>query len=73
MESEYLVFVEIWDTGKTKVWEVLSKSSRMVLAHISWHGPWRQYTFKPTEHTIWNTGCLTDIQTFIKEQMAARR
>ena len=71
--SEYLDFIEVADTGKTKVWQVLSKRHGDVLALISWHGPWRQYTFRPHPNTIWNTGCLTDVQSFIRRQMEARR
>lgn len=70
--SEYLEFVEVHDTGKTKVWQVLSKRRGDVLAVISWHGAWRQYTFRPNPNTIWNTGCLADVQAFIAEQMALR-
>jgi hypothetical protein len=73
MDSKYLSFVEIKDTGKTKVWHVYSKSSGKVLARISWHGPWRQYCFMPMSMTIWNKGCLEDINKFITEQMDARK
>lgn len=71
--SEYLEFVEIYDTGKTKVWSVRSKSSGNELALISWYGPWRQYTMRPEPDTIWNTSCLTDINAFINARMAERK
>lgn len=71
--SQYLEFAEIVDTGKTKIFAVLSKSSGDRLATISWHGPWRQYTFKPEPKTIWNTGCLVDVNAFIDARMAERR
>lgn len=73
MESEYLVFTEVADTGKTKVWDVMSRSGGYRLAQIRWHGAWRQYVLRPEAQTIWNTGCLTDVQTFIRQQMAARK
>ena len=73
MESQYLEFVEVKDTGKTKVWQVLSKHHGDVLAVISWYGSWRQYTFRPNPNTIWNTGCLEDVNRFITLQMDARK
>jgi hypothetical protein len=73
MTSEYLEFVEVKDTGKTKVWDVMSRSGGYRLAQIRWHGPWRQYTMRPELDTIWNVDCLADISGFIVEQMAARK
>lgn len=72
-ESEYLLFTEIHDTGKTKVWLVLSKRSGDQLATIRWYGPWRCYTMWPSEGTIWNKGCLEDINAFIAAAMADRK
>lgn len=72
-DSQYLIFVETHDTGKTKVWQVLSKSSGTVLAEIRWFPSWRQYTFRPEPNTIWNTGCMNDINAFIKNEMDARK
>ena len=71
-EQEYLDFAEIGDTGKTKVWEVLSRSGGYRLGRIKWHGPWRCYTFWPEPNTIWNNGCLTTVQQFIATRMAER-
>lgn len=72
-DTEYLRFIETADTGKTKVWDVLSRSRGNRLAVIKWHGPWRQYVMYPEHPTLWNVGCLSDIQSFITARMAERR
>lgn len=71
-ESEYLDFVEVRDTGKTKIWEVVSKRNGDLLATIAWYGPWRQYVFRPELGTIWNTGCLAVVSGFISARMRER-
>lgn len=71
--SGYIEFVEVADTGKTKVWDVMSVSGGYRLAQIRWHGPWRQYTLRPEPQTIWNPGCLTDVTRFIENKMKQRR
>lgn len=72
-DSEYLTFIEVHDTGKTKVWDVLSKSGGYRLAQVRWYGPWRQYTFRPEPNTIWNTACMETVTTFITLKMNERR
>lgn len=72
-ETEYLVFHETHDTGKTKQWSVVSRRHGDPLGRIVWYGPWRQYAFYSHVGTYWNTGCLADVQQFITDQMAARR
>jgi hypothetical protein len=72
-ESEYLLFEEQPRRGKTGVWNVVSQNHGNVLGEVKWFGPWRQYCFFPGRATIWNKTCLADVETFIKDQMAARR
>lgn len=71
-ESRYLEFDRIGWTGKTDVWNVLSKSQSSVLGQIKWFGRWRQYCFWPSPNTIFNPECMTDISKVIKELMARR-
>jgi len=73
VESEYFQFREIDVPTKTKRWDIISKSSGFRLGTIKWYGAWRQYCFFPDRMTIWNTDCLQDIRTFIKEQMDLRK
>lgn len=72
-ESKYLEYFKAGHTGKTEVYDVLSRSSGAVLGHIKWYGPWRQYCFFPSPQTIFNPDCLNHINGFIGEQMAERK
>ena len=67
MDSKYLVFIELTTGGrkKTLTWEVRSKRN-IQLGWIVWYSPWRQYCFYPIAQTIFNIGCLSDIQKFIE-------
>lgn len=72
-ESEYLEFSLIEQKPKTKIIGVWSKKSSDRLGLIKWYGPWRQYAFFPENNTLFNTGCLNDIQIYIKAMMDGRR
>ena len=72
--SKYLNFQQCFDfKGKTKRFEIVSKSSGDALGRISWYPQWRQYTFSPAYPTVWNVSCLQDIQNFINELMEERK
>ena len=68
-----LEFDKIGDTGKTEIWNILSKSSGFILGQIKWYGPWRSYCFFPSATSIFNVACMTDIQNAIKELMDRRK
>ncbi|MHA2013343.1 MAG: hypothetical protein ACTSWG_13315 [Candidatus Helarchaeota archaeon] len=72
--SKYLEFKQVPFKGKTKLFLVISKSSKDILARIKWYGAWRQYCFYPSEEfiTIWNKDCLKDIQNFLQQLMNER-
>ena len=65
--SKYLEFSIIERKLKTKVIGVYSKRSGDKLAIIKWYGAWRQYAFFPERNTLYNTECLNDIISYIKE------
>lgn len=75
VDSRYMEFDFVgWsDSGKTKRWDVLSKSTQGILGHILWYGAWRQYCFYPSPQTVFNSSCMGDICEFIDEEMEARR
>ena len=50
---------------KTRNYMLVGKSDGGKLGTVKWYGPWRQYCFYPEPQTIWNTGCLADIQDFL--------
>jgi len=73
IESKYLEFFKAGYTGKTGVYDVLSKHQGSVLGHIRWYSPWRQYCFMPSPQCVFNMGCMEDINRFIGELMQERR
>lgn len=73
IESRYMEFDKIGDTGKTEIWNIISKSSGFILGQIKWYGAWRQYCFWPSSQCVFNTGCMDDIQKMIKKLMDQRR
>lgn len=64
--SKYLEFVVIGLKPKTMVVGVYSKKSGNILGEIKWFGRWHQYAFFPKSETVFNTECLSDIQSFIE-------
>jgi hypothetical protein len=72
-ESKYLEFFRAGFTGKTEVYDVLSKSSGFILGHIKWYPAWRQYCFFPSPNCVFNVGCMKDINDLIGELMAERK
>ena len=71
--KSYIDFELAEKKPKTSVYLVLSKSDRSVLGRILWERGWRQYVFRPSPNTIWSTGCLEEVQTFITELMDDRK
>jgi hypothetical protein len=66
MSASYLTFNEYPSpTGKTTIASINSRRSGELLGEIRWHGPWRQYCFFPEKRTIWNRGCMFEIQVQI--------
>lgn len=73
IDSKYLEFDKVGDTGKTEIWNILSKSSGFILGQIKWYGSWRQYCLFPASQCVFNTSCMKDINDAINELMAERR
>lgn len=71
--SEYLAFERVETVGrKTPIIVVRSLSSGTELGQVRWYGPWRQFCFHPACQTIFNVGCMTEIQNVIAELKAER-
>ena len=70
--SQWLVFEQSAHTGKTVIVQVLSKQHGNILGTIRWYGAWRQYAFYPVPDTLFNAGCLSDIEAHIRELMDVR-
>ena len=72
-ELTWIRMVEIKDTGKTKVWNVMEKGNDGRLGQIKWFGRWRKYAFFPVAPTVFEATCLMEIAGFCKEQTDAWR
>jgi len=72
-KSKYVEFDMVGDTGKTEIWNIISKANEFILGQIKWHGPWGQYCFFPSPYSVFNPVCMKDISEQIKELMAKRR
>lgn len=64
-ETEYLAFQELDVTTKTRQWAVKNKHHGDLLGLIKWYGPWRTFTFQALAGTIFNRGCLADVDRFL--------
>lgn len=74
-ESTYIQFefVKFSDTGKTFVWQVISKQNASKLGEIRWFGRWRKYAFYASAQCVFEETCLRSIATFIEERTKAQR
>lgn len=66
INSKYMDFHKIGDTGKTEIWDIISKSSGFILGKIKWYYAWKGYCFFPSPNCVFSKGCMTDIQKVIK-------
>lgn len=57
---------------KTREWLVFDRHGG-VLGKVAWYGRWRQYTFEASAGSVFNTGCLSDIERFLSEQNESQR
>lgn len=62
---DYIVLELAERKPATQVWNVVSIHHGDVLGVIKWFAPWRQYCFFPSPETIWNEGCIRDIQFYL--------
>jgi hypothetical protein len=67
----FLRFIEVGDTGKTKLYEVGGRD--VVLGQIKWFAPWRRYCFYPHADTLFDSSCLTEVNIFINTLMEGRK
>lgn len=66
----------------TNVWGVYSRRSGDCLGVIKWYAPWRGYCFvvdviamykDGIKDLVYSTGCMDDINNFIKKVMSERK
>ena len=73
IESRYMEFDKVGETGKTEIWNILSKPSGLVLGEIKWYGAWRQYCFWPSSRCVFNIDCMDDVKKMIRGLMKQKR
>ena len=71
--SKWIRFEQAGDTGKTKIWHVVTKDEGYVLGEVKWYAPWRKYSFYPLGSTIFESQCLMDIANFLNCEMQKRK
>ena len=75
VESKWIRFdlaPEQLQKPKTKVYWVHTKDWTDNLGTIQWYSPWRKYAFFPNEGCVFETQCISDIISFIKDLMEER-
>lgn len=74
MKGKWIEFVEQLSGKyrKTKIFGVVNKDTKAVIGIISWYGPFRKYSFFPSQNTVYETTCLKDIIAFIESLMKER-
>lgn len=71
MGVSYLEIKEIGDTGKTKIFSVVS--NKINLGKIKWFSNWRRYCFYPNHDTLFDCNCINQISEFIQLEMNKRK
>ena len=71
IDYPYIRFVRIPAVGrKVHLFTVQNIRHGEQLGSVWWSRAWRQYVFEPFGRTVYNAGCLADIQDFLTRAMA---
>lgn len=73
--EKYITFEDIGTTptGKTRIWNIWSKTDDSLIGQIRWHGAWKRYCFFTGEASIFEQDCLRHISEFIVERTNEHR
>ena len=71
--TKYLRFIDKEVKKKTKIVGVVNIHHDEEIGEIKWFSRWRQYTFYPSDGTVWNKDCLNDINSVINKLMEERK
>lgn len=72
MNKSYLQFVELPQTGKTKIFRV-DNNSGVELGVIKWKSGWRRYVINVNDGIIFDSSCLKEIIQFLDKLMGDRK
>lgn len=70
---KYIHFALLERKTKTDVYVCLNNKSNNSLGLVKWYPAWRQYCFYPSPNTVFNKGCMEDINDFITQLMDERK
>ena len=51
--------------GGRDVYAIINKRSGVPIGNVFWYHPWRQWTVRFDEDSIWSQDCLSDVRDFI--------
>ena len=71
--KEWIKFVEVKDTGKTKIFEVYNKKHGGYGGQIRWYGGWRGYAYYPENDSRYDSDWLYEVAEFIDRLMLQRK
>jgi hypothetical protein len=73
-KPEYIKFVDVDNAGrKTRRVVVQTTKSGVKLGEISWYTSWRCYVYRPEPDTIFNSGCLGEIEHRVRKMTEDHR
>lgn len=58
---------------KTDIWTVQSRVGEMTLGQVRYYPAWRRFCFFPGPGTLFDAGCLKEIEKFCEDQTSAWR
>lgn len=70
-DKSFLLFIELPQTGKTKIFEVVNKSN-FELGIIKWQSGWRRYVLNINDSVLFDSACLKEVIQFLDELMNER-
>ena len=44
---------------------IVNRNANVAIGLVAWNSWWKRYCFYPEEDTVWDVGCLADVQDFI--------
>lgn len=71
--GEYLVAANVPAEGRKTFIADIRSNEGVLLGQVKWYGAWRQYAFYPEPDTIFNAGCLQDLDEFLQRVTIAHR
>ena len=73
-QYQFIHFEQQFFPGRaTTVWICRNNKSNISLGIVAWNGGWRQYCFYPEREMVFSSGCLADIQDFIRQLKEERK